>query len=46
MSIYTYPMDPGHAADAPDLPNPFQSLFQPSLCESEVLSAQLSVGAM
>jgi hypothetical protein len=26
MSIYTHPMAPDRAADAPDLPNPFQSL--------------------
>jgi hypothetical protein len=25
MSIYTYPTASGHAADAPNLPNPFQS---------------------
>ena len=46
MSIYTYPMALGQAVDALDLPNTFQSLSQPSLYESEVLSAQLSVGAV
>ena len=43
MSIYTHPTASGRATDALDLPNLCKASPQPSLCESEVLSAQLSV---
>jgi len=46
MSIYTHPTAPSRATDGPDLLNLSKASPQPSLCESEVLSAQLSVGAM
>ena len=46
MSIYTHPTASGRASDAPDLHNLYKVSPQPSLCESEVLSAILSVGDM
>ena len=46
MSIYTHLTASGRAADASDFLNLCKASPQPSLCGSEVLSAQLSVGAV